>query len=171
MNDYLSKPIEPDQLAAMLAKWLSAAAGSGKIKTRDHSAVGEIFREEELLDRLSGNQALARRLIAEFLRSAPSQLSRLAERLEVGDAPGVRKEAHALKGAAATLSAAALEDRAKHLERLAKAGDFEHGAELLTQVTDQLERLRTVLKDSGWASSNEEATGLPAYSDDGKLRR
>ncbi|MFZ0804949.1 MAG: PAS domain S-box protein, partial [Candidatus Sulfotelmatobacter sp.] len=60
MNDYVAKPIEPRQLEVVLAKWLSVRGqGGGAGLGRVGRPTTEIFREQELVSRLSGDDALA----------------------------------------------------------------------------------------------------------------
>jgi HPt (histidine-containing phosphotransfer) domain-containing protein len=92
----------------------------------------------------------ASQIVAGFLSEAPLQLCRLRERLQEGDAPGARLQAHALKGAAATISAGALCAVAREAEQAAKAGELLRVGALMPRLSEQLERLNATLKQSGW---------------------
>ncbi len=149
MDDYLAKPIEPDELAQVLAKWLGHTAPIGEWsaeKTLGPPDGGEVFDRSGLLKRLGGNRGLADRLVREFLADTPSQLRILRKLLEDGDAESARRQAHKLKGAAANLSAEALREVALHAEQAAMAGQLNQVAELLASMEGEFERVRRVLQ-------------------------
>jgi CheY-like chemotaxis protein/HPt (histidine-containing phosphotransfer) domain-containing protein len=167
MNDYLSKPIEPAQLAAILQKFLrphvplpvslpGASSPAGQETVLNAHAKDTILNQDtilnkdELVARLSGDLALARQIVAGFLSDAPRQLCSLKKLVQSGDLTGVCLQAHTLKGAAATVSAPALRDLCIEIQNAAVAGDLPHAAALLTEFDPQLERFKAALTQSGW---------------------
>jgi CheY-like chemotaxis protein/HPt (histidine-containing phosphotransfer) domain-containing protein len=153
MSDYLAKPVEPRQLAAVLEKWLTAPARGGKMKPpADPSPARSkaVFSREALLARLNGDQGVARQLIAGFLSDAPQQLRALKNKLEAGDARGAQLRAHALKGAAATVSAEVLEGLCFQAQEAAAAGELIRASALLPRLEDQIELFKATLTQSGW---------------------
>jgi PAS domain S-box-containing protein len=135
MNDFLAKPVELDQLAEVLDKWLPAIA---------------VFDEEALLRRLMGDRKLAGATLKGFLQDVPSQLNNLRQRLDAADAPGARSQAHALKGAAATVAAEGLCAAAREMERAGNSAQLDLCGELLPRVVEEFERFRSVLNGAGW---------------------
>jgi two-component system, sensor histidine kinase and response regulator len=118
MNDYLSKPIDPKQLYAVLAQWIparerasvvpreraSAGAPAGEVGV-DQPETVEGFELASGLARMGGNYALYRKLMVKFAsqyRGAASELRMMIGRGSRGEA---RNFAHSLKGVAANLSA------------------------------------------------------------------
>jgi HPt (histidine-containing phosphotransfer) domain-containing protein len=97
---------------------------------------------------LAGNQGLAERLVKEFLDDTPSQLCILRKQLEDGDATGARRQAHKLKGAAATLSAGALREAALQAEQAAMAGQLNRLAEILPLMEGEFERVKAAMRHS-----------------------
>lgn len=152
MNDYLAKPIRAEQLAGALEKWLNCAAGNAEhYAARQTPARGEpVFNLEELLNRLMGNQVLAQKLITGFLSDIPNQLIILKDRLEAGDARAVRRQAHTLKGAAATVAAEALRAVCGEAEDAATAGEFSRALFLLPRLEEQFELFKATLQHLGW---------------------
>ena len=152
MDDYLSKPVEPEALARVLTKWLcrreSQESGDGVAATSAPSTA--VFDEAGLLKRVMGNRSVAQKVVKAFLQDAVSQLSGLRTELENGDATSVRRRAHTIKGAAANVSADALRAVALEAEQAATAGALENVAGLVPRMEEQLEKLRTALDHAGW---------------------
>jgi CheY-like chemotaxis protein/HPt (histidine-containing phosphotransfer) domain-containing protein len=154
MNDYLSKPVELDHLAEVLAKWLPMSG-------RDDA----VFDTENLLRRLSGDRELAGITLGGFLRDVPSQLNNLRLRLEASDAPGLRSQAHALKGAAATVAAQCLHAIAVEMERTAIAGKLDPCGELLPRAVEEFERFRTTIIREGWVDQNDKTNDNSGFEE------
>ena len=109
----------------------------------------DVFDNVGLLKRLMGNEALAERVLHLFLEAAPSQLSNLRRYLTEQDLPAARREAHTLKGAAATISASVLRGLALEAEQAAAAGECSRIEDVLPRMEDQLERLKTAIANRG----------------------
>ena len=111
MDDYLSKPIHGDELAAILARCRPRAAmpeiQDGDVL--DDSAI-------EHLEAATGDPAFVAELVDTFLRGAPALLANLKR---TADWPSweLRRTAHTLKSNAQTFGAAALADLCPALER------------------------------------------------------
>ncbi len=149
MDDYLAKPVGANELAQILAKWIPRSKPATKcISSKPAAVLGSdvVFDLASLLKRVSGNRALAERLIEQFLGDTPSQLSLLRQHVEEGDAPGARRQAHKLKGAAATLSAGALREAAFQAEQAAAAGQLNQFAERLTAMEGEFDRVKAAMQ-------------------------
>ena len=153
MNDYLAKPVELRLLERVLARWLPISGGSGPVPMPADSA-GErataVFNVEALLRRLMGDRKLAGIVLKGFLQDVPSQLDNLRARLDLADAPGARLQAHALKGAAATVAAEELCAIALAIERSGAAGQLDPCGELLPRAIEEFERFKGTLERTGW---------------------
>jgi PAS domain S-box-containing protein len=157
MDDYLTKPIEPEALARTIEKWLRKPGpqdNRGEARSAQTAApppaTDAVFDEGSLLKRLMGNKALAKRILDGFLQDIPAQLVNLHRCLEEGDAPTARRLAHTVKGAAATVSAGALRAAALETEQAVKAGNLDNIAELLLAMDQQFEHFKAALSHSGW---------------------
>jgi PAS domain S-box-containing protein len=99
MDDYLAKPVELPQLAAVLARWISASGKELPAQVPQDSTsepATAVFDADSLLRRLMGDRQLAGDLLNGFLDEAPWQLIHLHEQLDAADASAVRLQAHAL---------------------------------------------------------------------------
>ncbi|HEY2014196.1 MAG TPA: PAS domain S-box protein, partial [Bryobacteraceae bacterium] len=154
MDDYISKPIEPEELARALAKWLRGTQASTNAAHPEAPPAAQedaVLDESGLMSRLMGDKPLARKLLREFLEHVPTQISNLRQYIEEGDAVAARREAHSLKGAAASVSAAAFRTVASQAEETAKAGRLEAALALLPHMEDQLRRLQAAVGNCQWS--------------------
>ena len=148
MDDFISKPVDLDRLAEVLAQRLPGPGPRVADQTAELAA--SVFDAEALLKRLRGDRQLAGVVIKGFFEDFPSQLNILRKRLVEADGPGARMQAHALKGSAATVSAGGLSAVALEMERAAGAGELEHFGELLPRTVEEFERLKSTLEHAGW---------------------
>jgi len=152
MTDYVAKPVELPKLAEVLEKWLPASpvkGAAGSSAQEQHAVKTYIFNQEELLARLMGDKTLAAQVIAAFLQDLPRQLDTLRDKLEQGDARGAQVQAHALKGAAATISAEALREMCLEAQNAAASMEFSSALALLPRLQEQFELLKAALRQSG----------------------
>ena len=89
-----------------------------------------------------GDRQLAGSVVKGFLEGAPSQLHNLRARLDEADRPGARLQAHALKGAAATVSAEGLHAVALAIEQAGAAGQLDRCGELLPRASKDSNGIR-----------------------------
>jgi CheY-like chemotaxis protein/HPt (histidine-containing phosphotransfer) domain-containing protein len=150
MDDYLPKPLDPEALAQVLAKWARWSMPTKNKFAGKTTAADIVFDRAGLLKRLGGNKRLAEKLVRGFLADIPSQLLSLRKHLDDGDATAARRQAHTLKGAAANLSAGSLRAAASDAEQAAMSGELNRLAELLPALEGEFERVKTTLANSDW---------------------
>ncbi len=140
MDDYIAKPVGPAQLQAMLEKWLSKAppALSDAIPAVGEPMTSVPFDESALLARLMGDRNLTRSLVAGFLEDMPRQLAALAAAVSARDSASAEQTAHRIRGAAASVSAPALQEIASEIEHAGKAGDLDTVAHRLPELQRQV---------------------------------
>jgi DNA-binding response OmpR family regulator len=115
-NDYLSKPYTEAALSALLMQWLpQAAPAATSTPLLDLSA---------LHARYPGNPQLVHDLETLFVSTTETSLSALKRGIEQGQTELCRKEAHALKGAAASVMATVIREGAARIETRVQNGDF-----------------------------------------------
>ena len=99
------------------------------------------------MERLGGDRAFLAELAALFEESYPGQMAQMREAVADADAPALRHTAHALKGAALSLQAAAVAEAARRLEEMGRSGDLADAAGALDVLERDLHRLRASLRD------------------------
>jgi PAS domain S-box-containing protein len=152
MNDYLPKPVQPAALAEILSRWLPAseAAPPPPAPAPTGPAAPAIFRPEDLLQRLMDDADTARLILAGFLEDIPKQIQLLREYVASGAAAEATRQAHTIKGAAATVGAEALSAVAGALEQAGQRGNLTHLAAGIPRLGEHFEELQAVLKETGW---------------------
>ena len=141
MDDYISKPINKDMLAACLERHLTSPAGSDIAATVSPASIhptsqGEPIDWNALLVSVDGDTNVVRELSTLFADMGRTTLQRLIDALERDDTGAVARSAHELKGACANLKAVYAAKAAEQLEIAAKNNDGRQ----LKECADELKR-------------------------------
>jgi len=156
MDDHLSKPVQPEELARALDHWLTKTLdgdnGYGAVldasvpseSSREAGAEEVIFDREGFMERVMGDESLAKRLTNRFLADMPVQIEKLKATIGAGDSLLAGQQAHQIKGTAANLGGLSLQGVAFSMERAGKAGDLE----TLRTLMPALQKRFAVLKDA-----------------------
>jgi signal transduction histidine kinase/DNA-binding response OmpR family regulator len=136
MDDYISKPVQLDELAKVLRRQQEyvdpAATAALRAITRPPTTTAESteYRQaavDQLLSAAGPSAAAA--VLGAMIDSAPRLLAGLQQALAEGNAKEFRRSAHSLKANAATVGADALAETFQALESLGDAGDLESAKE------------------------------------------
>jgi PAS domain S-box-containing protein len=155
MNDYLAKPLELEHLSEMLARWLPGArpcpgATAGTAEEPAGNPAHPVFNPEALLQRLMGDRQLAGIVLRGFVHDIPARLDHLRARLDAADTAGVRFQAHALKGAAATVAAEGLQALALAIEQADDGSRLDSCGALLPRAVEEYARFKSAIEEAGW---------------------
>ncbi len=134
MDDYLTKPLNPEVLGAVLSRWLRPSKTETSCEPIDYPG---------LLRRCFGKEYLASRLVHKLLEQAGEDVKMMAAAVRQNDADGLAAAAHRLKGAAANVSAEGLRQPAAELETLARSGTIASANTLVDRLQQELARLKT----------------------------
>ncbi|MGI5197948.1 response regulator [Streptomyces sp. CA-288835] len=144
MDDYIAKPVSPDELERALARWVHP---TGPQEDSDDLRVSIEERLNEL--RGAGTPAeheLVNRLVDHFLVRAPEMTSALFHALDRHDISETAEQAHSLKGAAGNMGARSLAACCGELEEQARAGDPAPLAQIAPRLQDELDRACRILE-------------------------
>jgi len=147
MDDYLSKPINPDALKSMLQKYLFAKQESDDVKKEDisHSST-QTWNKKEALTRLAGNEDILKKVIRIYLDDSIGQFQDLDTAVQLNVKKDAELHAHSIKGASANIGAEKLQALASKMEERAKQKDIKAVASLLKDATEELYQLRALLE-------------------------
>ncbi len=152
MNGYVSKPLRHEDLARAIEEWSGhhparkapapAAAAAPSSAPTIHAA----FDREDFIDRLMGNEDLARRIIRGFMDDMPNQIASLAQAVNNFDSAAVRMVAHSIKGAAANVGGLEMREIAWKLEQKGSTGDLAAAAAEVPALAASFERVKPALE-------------------------
>jgi len=130
MDAYLSKPVDPQELASMLRRF--------RPKPKPLADTQEIFDGKTTRLRVGGSERLVKEMRRIFTEETPSMLRAARKALSVNDLQALKICAHSLKSNAASVDAKLCSEMAKALEDAAKSEDAAKCAALLPQVESML---------------------------------
>ena len=153
MSDYLPKPLRPDELRAVLKKWLDPEDSASPESDRQakSTAVGEFIDLAELEEIFRDNMAMIPKLIDEFKSSLGESLDNIEiaaqapERIE-----DLRLHSHTVKGMAANFGASPLNAAAAKVEEACRNDSFEEARELVAAVAEMSNRTLEELRKLGY---------------------
>jgi two-component system, sensor histidine kinase and response regulator len=153
MDDYVSKPINPPELAAAIERWIdrshptpktapAADATAAAEKSGNPSAVPlaaseqSDFNPADLLDRLSGDQELATVVVQSFVEEVQHQMIEFRQAMDGADSAEGQRLAHSIKGASGSVACPRLQEIALRAEAACRDGRLDDardaGAEFFT---------------------------------------
>jgi two-component system sensor histidine kinase/response regulator len=134
MDDYLAKPLRPEELDRILRSWAPRTTdGSGARDARIEPTQDQPPADEspldpggiELLRSEFGSSGTLATLVELFGRQTPELLARMRTATEADDAASVKASAHKLKGGCLTLAAKRMAELCRGLEIIAERGTLE----------------------------------------------
>jgi two-component system, sensor histidine kinase and response regulator len=123
-DGYLSKPISPEQLDGALESYVHRRSDDIRLKTNSNHSPVPIVNAAELLQRIDGDRSLLAELVEILRKDYPGQLCGARESIARGDAQGLERVGHALKGALDNLSATGASSFAAELESMGRCGNL-----------------------------------------------
>ena len=151
MNDYLSKPVSPQELADRLRKWLPKNTGEcGCIQNEQDAEKSDesnttdppIWDRDKMMERLLDDKDLAKMIQDRFLADIPQRIQALKAFFESGDVSGVEFQAHTIKGVSANVSGERLRAVAFEMEKAAIAHDLTAASSFMNELERQFDRLK-----------------------------
>jgi len=157
MDGYVTKPVRLGLLLEALAPYQTMQKPASGValppadSDRIEPAQSELpdqgqFDQADFIERLMGNQELARRVAEAFIAGMPEQLYALASAIGNSDAQATRYAAHAIKGAAANVGCTGIRNRASILEELAESGALGNTSELVQEFTAMFEAVKPAIQ-------------------------
>lgn len=159
MDDYLPKPVRPEDVRRVIERWAATAAaqeaptaepaatatateGAPAPETADAAPVNM----ERLLDFTNGNPEDLRELVSLYLRQTGEQVEQLKKAIEANQPSEVRRLAHSCAGASATCGMVRIVPLLRDLERQGHDGKLTR-PELGREVELEFNRIRAFLEE------------------------
>ncbi|MEN6624724.1 MAG: response regulator [Candidatus Sumerlaeia bacterium] len=166
MDDYLSKPVQPAEMAAALERWLNKAEATGgharpAVQNADTNGPAVTFDRASFMERMMGDEDMARELIATFLGDMKDQFQELAAAVAADNCEQVQRQAHKIKGASANLSAIAMRNTARSIEAAAKSNDPDEARALMPRLVECFNQLVTMLESEMLCESQHHKETTP----------
>jgi CheY-like chemotaxis protein len=169
MDDYVSKPVEPKSLNAVIEQWGSLGrhnrTASEQVPSQKPHAIAprtkkpgpmtttsenptlekEVFDLAALRERVENDLELLDEMIELYLSSSPLLLAELETAIKSRDREKLSRSAHTLKGVLKNMCANACAEAALQLEMTGKSGDIERADESLVALKNEFQRLESAL--------------------------
>ena len=165
MNDYVSKPIEINELFSTLVEWIKP----GEKKTTVENIQIKVSQEQEIIlpdlpiidvelgvKRLGGDRRFYKKILTIFQENHSDSAKEVKENLDNGKLEDAKRLAHTIKGNAGSLGAGELQKTAAALEKGIKKGKrdqyqglLENFKNSLNKALNALKNIKPMLKDKG----------------------
>jgi PAS domain S-box-containing protein len=137
MDAYLAKPVRTNELVAVLDEMMGFAAAEPATTPTQEPA----FDAADVLARVEGDRSLLAELVSIFRAESPTRLAEIRRCLDSGDAKGLERAAHTLRGSVGSLGARAAAQAALALESKGRDGALAGADEQLAELERELGRL------------------------------
>ncbi len=155
MNDYVVKPIDPDELAAAIRRQLGSGVRGERSEVRGEGSPltpnpeprtsADIFDPHDFLDRLGGNKTLLGKLLKDLPQYLSETVGNLKSAAETNNVNKIKFYAHTIKGMTANVSARRLSQAASEIEMSLKQSSTDIPHSLIGRLEQEAERLQSLL--------------------------
>jgi CheY-like chemotaxis protein/HPt (histidine-containing phosphotransfer) domain-containing protein len=152
MDDYVAKPVNREQLAAVLERWIPkeeiapTAPKEGEVTPVAEETAEPLDRAVvENLRTLGGTEMLSE-LAQMFQEDARSALVGLRRAIQDGDAHSVERIAHTLKGSSGSMGATRMSQLCSELQDVGASADLVRASALSERLEGEFENVWAVLK-------------------------
>ncbi|HYJ46546.1 MAG TPA: response regulator, partial [Pyrinomonadaceae bacterium] len=148
MDDYVSKPVKPEELGEVLNRLLSGAdKSSGCLEAPTRGEASPVDMERVRLAMGDEPEELAD-ILDVYLTQMSEGLEKLSAAIEAGDAERVSFISHNCAGVSANCGMVALVSPLRELDRMGRAEQLEGAAALALRVGREFERVKTFLREN-----------------------
>ncbi len=152
MDAYLSKPLDPEALAAVLTQFAGSRVELPERQVSETSDPDErpldraVLNDLRRLDR-DGDGRFLREVIAAYLEDAGARLNDIRSSVEAADSEGTIRAAHSLKGNSRNVGAGRMAALCEKVYMQANNSDLAGAAETVSLLEDEFSRVKAALAE------------------------
>jgi len=147
MDDYITKPLQSDDLMRIINKVKARQYGPASTPQIEANAT-RTFDRVTVLERLGGDEEFLCEIAGLFLVDSPRALAEIREAIDTADAEKLKRAAHALKGSVGYLNAHHAAEFAFQLEKIGASGTTIGAEGVLFELEREINDFSAVLTSS-----------------------
>ncbi len=137
MDGYISKPIRPQELDALLDSYMVVKENASTTKGEAENGSGSVD-VGQLLDRIDDDRSFLSELVDIFRKEHRTSILAAQDALDRRSAADLQRVAHALKGSTGNMSAVGASALAAELESMARAQDLSGAQPVLDRLSREM---------------------------------
>lgn len=158
MDDYIAKPVTPETVMNAILRWFQSG-------TEDHNPMAAVSTSgsddlvdipvldtRQAIEVTGGKTSILDRVTQVFVSNIPEEIQLLEAAIGAGETSEVRRLAHSIKGASASIGGMRLSRRAQLIEKAAERGDLDQVRVLMEAFHDEFARLCQQLQATNWGT-------------------
>ena len=148
MNGFLTKPVRGNLLISEVEKWMSPSSPDGCVAGKSYrqspnsSPQDDVPLDYAVVSHEFGDETVVSDIVGQFMETVETQIQDMQGALNSTDIDRLQRNAHAIKGGAATLEARPLSEAARCVEDLCKSRDVDGIPLMLNLLASEFDRLR-----------------------------
>lgn len=146
MNDYVTKPIQANQLAKVLDSWINLEVGLKEKKHVEIKPVDGIFDLQRFNEMSLGDVSFQRELLMDYFDDLEQRLQKMDEYLAKKELDKVVKEVHTIKGSSFSIGAARIGEEALGIELSGKNNDWDSVSQRLQTLKNAFGQTKETVK-------------------------
>lgn len=164
MSDYLSKPIDEDELQNCIRRWLTEEEDSEEVKKENYITIHDellaldIWDKNVVLDRVKGQPVVALRLLQQYISTEPLKLENLKLAVKNKEYIPAGKIARGIQGSSTNLGAVRVLHIAHRMDTAGKDDNGERLKALLPLLIDHFEDFIELIRAVELDDLNKEIT-------------
>jgi two-component system sensor histidine kinase/response regulator len=147
MDDYISKPVKPEDLAQVLGRLLAKTSNEEEVESKITEPVSPPVDMKRLYQVMGTEPTELREILDIYLEQMPLSLEKLSIAIESGNANDVNLIAHNCAGTSANCGITAVVEAFKELERMGREQQLSGAGPLRDQVCADFERVKLFLEE------------------------
>lgn len=137
MDDYVSKPIQADELFAALSRLVITEHQPPPAAVTE-VATSDVINWQSALESVSQDDDLLRQVVTVLIEEIPNWLNELQRAIEQADPPLLKRMAHTAKGSLAQVGAESAAHIAERLEQMGATNQFSDALATLAELQGEL---------------------------------